>query len=105
MTNKPLTNITQPQIMKILDVCNGHIKRESRCWVSENAMIEGQYGWLVSVTRLEDYYIDAPDIAECKDPIPAEVQTILEWAVAQDCDFVLFDADGSVYEQLEWFDW
>lgn len=91
---------TPPQIMKVLDVSNAHIRRSSRCWVASNAMMEGDYGWFVSVSRLDDDN-DAVD----EDKMPAEVKQIMQLAVDNGCDYVLFDADAPRYSQFEVFDW
>lgn len=92
--------ITPPQIMKVLDVSNAHIRRSSCCWVSSAAMMDGEYGWFVSVSRLEE-----DDDAVDEDKMPAEVKQIMQWAVDNGCDYVLFDADGSRYAQFETFEW
>lgn len=92
-------NSTPPQTMKVLDVSITHIRRSSRCWVSRAAMMDGQYGWFVSVSRLEE-----DDVVD-EDKMPVEVRRIMEWAVDNDCEYVLIDQDGTPYEQFEKFEW
>lgn len=91
---------TPPQIAKVLDISNAHIARSSRWWVSEAAMMDGQYGWFLSVSRLDE----DPDVAD-ENKMPIEVRQILEWAVANSCDYVLIDQDGPHYAQFEEFEW
>lgn len=97
MSNK---EITAPGIMKVLDVSTAHVRQGSNCWIVGAAMMDGEYGWLVSVSRL-----DEDDDAIAEDKMPAEVKQIMQWAVANGCDYVLFDQDGTQYEQFEMFEW
>jgi len=58
------------------------------------------YGWMLKVPAdVEE------DCHEAGEVIAAEVLTVLRFARAHGCDWVLFDADGDVCDQLPTWDW
>jgi hypothetical protein len=91
-------NSTQPQILKVLDMCTSHISRESRDWVTTNASYENESGWLVNVNRFDDgwgFFNEPPD----------DIKKLLEFADSCGCCYILFDSGGPEYKQFDRFVW
>ena len=88
-------------IRKFLDLSTGHLREETCDQL--NALeglhpYETEHGWFLYATP------NAAEYAE-KHDWPQEVLPILELARANDCDYVMFDADAPEVDGLPYWEW
>jgi hypothetical protein len=91
-------------IFKVLDISTGHMTQDDNQVLELNRDTDGpmpayelkEYGWLVYVGELEDNWKE--------DMSPAFVE-VLKKAQELGCDYVRFDRDGRVYDELPTFEW
>lgn len=89
-------------IYKMLDLSTAHLNPESvealERHVEPDSPItvigESEYGWIV--------YVSEPDLVK---EMPAVLAAILEDARRHGCDYVRFDRDGPVEDDLPTFEW
>lgn len=86
------------EICQMLTLSTGHLS-EDTCnrWLSDNAgpaYPKGEYGWFVFTKW-----------GETDEPMPVELAACFEFASGCGCDWVMFDCDAPMVEQLPTFDW
>lgn len=80
------------EIQRVLMLSTGHLNVLELGFVSEVATFTSDYGWLVSVHR------------EASPRAPSLLAAVA-LAKQLSCDFVRFDADGPVVEELPAYEW
>lgn len=105
-----MASVDAPSIRKVLDLSSAHLPEElgsTGSWVNI-ASIAGlvvyplsEYGWMLWVPSNDE------EIAEhiSNYDIPAEVESLWRYARGHGCDYIIFDADGPVNEELAHWDW
>lgn len=92
-------------IRRFLDLNTGHLPPElgTDGLADADGVIahETDVGWLMWVPDNPD----DPNLHNDGDEPPEIVQTIIRHARANDCDYVLFDRDGPVDDDLPTWDW
>lgn len=81
-----------PEIQRVLTLSTGHLDHTELAHVDDVASFVSEYGWLISVHR---------DVSEAALSLRAAIALAKHHA----CDFVRFDADGPLVEELQSFDW
>lgn len=98
----PVTAPTARTIFQVLDVSTQHVT-EKDCAALADA------GSALPVFPLADYgflvYAHDADENWEADEMSPEFFAVLTLALAQNCDYVRFDRDGPVYDDLPTFDW
>ena len=95
---------TPSYVRRILDISTAHVSGRTaeliRCErLHAFAVIfeKGDYGWLVYVPS-EPGNEDHPDF-------PADLKAVMVFARKLDCDWIMFDRDGVILDELPAFDW
>lgn len=91
--------VEQPRIVKVLDLSTAHIPEQySQClheMQAEDVIAyqHSEYGYLMWVPAGEH------------DRAPTEIQRIIDFARSLGCEYVLFDRDADVIDDLPHWDW
>lgn len=91
-----LLEVTRTNVRKFLDLNVGHIPHtvwRDSVRMDELSAMEGKYGWLLHV----------PDDADDDEDRWLEMLPVIKYARSLDCDYVLFDSDGPIDENLTFF--
>lgn len=96
--------ITDPLIFKVLDISTNHMSREDVDNLDQEVAggmapvyVLKEYGWLIYVGEINDNW-------------PGEQWSeaflnVLKLAADLGCDYVRWDRDGLIYDELPFFDW
>lgn len=83
-------------IDRMLNISTGHLSEKTcNAWMKDQDVvcaIEHDYGWIVWVN-------------EKAEGLPNDLQFVLRFARNQACDYVKFDCDAAVLEELPVYDW
>lgn len=104
-------------IRKFLDASTAHLSPAARAWLSESATLNHAVsyhghgnGAAVSTlgATLNGWFMHAPELpgdggADCG--IPEDLHPLIKHAHANDCHYILFDADGPIIEGLPEYEW
>lgn len=97
-----LPDNTPLPIRKFLDISTAHVSRATADKMDAGETVgvtyyKLSYGWLV--------YVSDPEHEDPTDPIPEELARALTLARANNCDYIMFDADAERIHQLPEFEW
>lgn len=87
-------------IVKMLNISTGHVSKETADLLNGNKLddvwtIPHEYGWIVFVSE----YVE-------KEPVPqADMQQVLVFARKHGCDYIKFDCDASLIDELPKYSW
>lgn len=88
-------------ILKMLDLSTSHVSKETAQTLDEapdgtiNAYQKDEYGWFVWVPPTEWERADQP----------ADLLAAFAYARTQQCDWIMFDRDAEIIDDLPSFDW
>lgn len=88
---------------KMLDVSTAHLSPKTRQRLETfdvNGVLfypKGPWGWFVSVPTLADALIVG-------DEVPSDLKTCIEFAQTLEKEWIMFDCDGSIVQELPTFD-
>ena len=89
-----------PEIRKFLTLSTAHVTNETRLILDETSTKDwpvfgfgGVYGWVI--------YAHDENLGE----IPEDLWRVIEYARANGCDYVMFDADADMIEELPHYEW
>jgi hypothetical protein len=88
-------------VRRMLDLSTAHLPEVyGKALDREESIIayETDHGWLMWVPC-------DPEDSSAADEVPAEILTVQLYARALDCDWVLFDCDGTVDDGLPRWEW
>ena len=60
---------------------------------------KSEYGWFVHVPTYE------PDFEDCKTDLPEDLRACLDWARKHNAEWLMFDRDAELDEELPVYDW
>jgi hypothetical protein len=83
-------------VRKVLDCSMAHLRPATRDALDEHdlaATMHGAYGCLVHVP-------DPDEIGDFDPPLPDDLLDVFNVARSKECEFVLFDIDGSMLAEL-----
>ena len=81
---------------EFLDVSTGHISQGTATWLADHkrtAIHATDYGWFIWSGLFEDI------------TIPDDLRAVLAYARGKGCDYVMFDRDSDVIDELPLWDW
>lgn len=95
-------NMEKTGILKYLDCSTGHLQESTRQWLESVAgsneigqtVASYEYGAFVSVPPDTNYH----------DDVPSDLREVLDFARAEYCTIVRFDADGDQHGALPFYD-
>lgn len=71
--------------------CNEFFQSNRGPWYEKDP-----FGWFVNVETLNN---------DCEQDLPLSIEDCLEYAINLDCNWVMFDRDGPLVEELTQYDW
>lgn len=90
-------------VRKFLDISTGHLRPSTRDAIDAGAFSitahphPDGYGWFIYVPT------DPAHFEEVEAMPPNDLRRVLDYARAQDCDYVLFDRDAGPIADLPWY--
>lgn len=95
----------------ILDISTGHVSFPSRAWLEEQSAISLAYRAETDERPVATiagfgygWFMTAHPPEGAREVIPADINRILEYARAEQCDFVVFDRDADTVDELPSFE-
>lgn len=93
-------------IVKTLQLSTYHISMNTKDWIDESLAgilpitiyEKSIYGWFILVPQIKE---DADRLSQ----IPNDLRGIIEYALKQDCTWVMLDCDADTIPELPTFDW
>lgn len=86
---------------KFLDISTGHLQSSTYELFDEAAQKDNKQFWVAATPY--GYFLYAEESPN-PEIYPEEVIEIIRYARTKDAEYILFDRDGPVIEELEWFD-
>ena len=90
-----------PEIRKFLTLSTAHVTNETRLILDETPIkdwpvfgFNGVFGWVIYVHEEQE------DLE-----IPQELWAVFDYARKNGCDYVMFDADADMIDDLPHFEW
>lgn len=88
-------------IFQYLDLSTGHISRETDSFLSEQCTLTDSI--LVVYAKELGYFISVE--LEVNPELPDDLKAVMEYALAQECYWILMDRDGTIHDDLPFHDW
>lgn len=95
----------------ILDISTGHLSFPSRDWLNEQSAIslafrtEADERPVASIAGFGyGWFLTAHPPEGAREVMPDDINRILEYARAQQCDYVVFDRDADTVDELPSFE-
>lgn len=91
------SHVAAPEVHRMLTISTGHISKETAglldiAEMEIAAYRKGDYGWFVTCWDLDD-------------TLPDDLRTCTEYAEKNGCDWLCFDCDGPVVDDLPVYHW
>lgn len=97
------TQVFHSQTEKMLAISTSHVTSETAKRLSEDTIYgvtvfeKGKYGWWVHTTTMDDPLHP--------NEVPTELAEAIKLAVSFGCDWIMFDRDAPVIEELPHWEW
>lgn len=96
-------------IVKMLDISAQHITRDTKNWLDREIHIHGldsiltvydkpEYGWFIPLTDDEQL------LEEVLEKCPYDLKVVIEYAVKQRANWIMFDVDSNAIDDLPYYD-
>ena len=91
------------EIVKLLVVSTAHLSEETVKAI-EDITSDKNVLWDPSFTR-DQGWVFCVDMAGKYEKAPADLQDMIAFAHGQGCDWLMFDCDANVVDELKTYDW
>lgn len=97
-----------PTIFKLLDMSTGHLQEETTERMDEGAQFPFIYSRKVVGGEYYGYFVHVPDAFDVDfddGEWPEDMIDCMKFAMRAGVDWIMFDAEGKVYDDLKKYEW
>lgn len=92
------------RVDRMLDISSGHVTQSTCNDYNEFVLARYEYGVIFFLPFLEDGKI-AESVIKSEN-IPDDLLAVFNFAIANECDYIKIDADGTIYDDdLPLYEW